>query len=114
MNDINQIVGTNLKKLRDLFGYTQKAIANKIGVERSTYGNYEAGLREVPYDIIEKLSGIFGCESYILFEENISTQTDVLACAFRMDDISDNDFEEVCHFKDVVKSYIKMSRIANG
>ena len=114
MNNTNQIVGTNLKKLRDLFEYTQEGIAHKIGVERSAYGNYEAGLREVPYDVLEKLAEIFGCELHVLFDENFSTQTDVLVCAFRMGDISDSDFEEVCRFKDIVKSYIKMNRIANG
>lgn len=114
MKTDNQIVGANLKKLRELFGETQEAIASRIGVSRSAYANYESGAREMPCDILDKVSVLFGCEPYVLFDEDMSTQTDVLACAFRVDDISDEDFNEVCHFKDIVRSYIKMRRIANG
>ncbi len=114
MKTIDQIVGSNLKKLRELFKETQDSFAFKTGVSRSAYANYESGAREIPYDVIEKAAVIFGCEPYILFDENISTENDVLACAFRVDGISSNDFEEVCRFKEVVRSYLKMNRIANG
>ncbi len=113
MKTIDQIVGANLKKLRDLFRETQDSFAIKTGVSRSAYANYESGAREIPYDVIEKAAMIFGCEPHVLFDENMSAQNDVLICAFRVDNISDSDFNEVCRFKDVVRSYLKMSRIAN-
>ena len=114
MKNFNLIVGENLKKLRASFGYTQDGLAKKIDVERSTYSNYEAGIRETPYDVLEKLASIFGCELHTLFDENLPTQQEVLACAFRIDDISDEDSRKVCHFKDVVRNYLKMNRIING
>lgn len=114
MKTIDQIVGSNLKKLRELFKETQDSFAAKIGVSRSAYANYESGTREIPYDVIEKSAVIFGCEPHVLFDGDISAQNDVLVCAFRVDDIAASDFEEVCRFKDVVRSYLKMNRIANG
>ena len=114
METINLTIGANLKKLRDLFCYTQDGVAKKAGIERSAYSNYEAGLREAPYDVLEKLAQIFDCETYTLFDENLSEKKDVLACAFRMEDISDEDFQKVCNFKDVVRNYLKMNRIING
>ncbi len=114
MKNTDQIVGANLKKLRKSFGETQDTFAMKVGISRSAYANYESGAREMPYDIIEKAAMIFGCEPHVLFDENMSAKSDVLACAFRTDNLSKDDFEEVCRFKDVVRSYLKMNRIANG
>ena len=90
MKTINQIIGENLKKIRELSGFTQEQIAKSIGIERSAYSNYEGGTREVPYDILEKLSNLFGCEPFILFEDNVQAD------------------------KDIVKSYLKMERIAQN
>ena len=42
MKTMNQIVGENLKKTRELSGFTQEQVAKSIGVERSAYSNYEA------------------------------------------------------------------------
>lgn len=43
MKTMNQIVGENLKKTRELSGFTQEQVAKSIGVERSAYSNYESG-----------------------------------------------------------------------
>ena len=107
MKTINQIIGENLKKIRELSGFTQEQIAKSIGIERSTYSNYEGGTREVPYDILERLSNLFGCEPFILFEDNIQTDNEIMATAFRLSDL-----EDIANFKDIVKSYLKMERIA--
>ena len=39
MKTINQIIGENLKKIRELSGFTQEQIAKSIGIERSAYSN---------------------------------------------------------------------------
>ena len=109
MKMINQVVGENLKKIRELSGFTQEQIAKSIGIERSAYSNYEGGTREVPYDILEKLSNLFGCEPFILFADN-----EILATAFRISDLEDDDLKEIANFKDIVKSYLKMERIAQN
>ena len=44
MKTVNQIIGENLKKIRELSGFTQEEVAKSIGVERSTYSNYEGCL----------------------------------------------------------------------
>ena len=111
MKTINQIIGENLKKIRELSGFTQEQIAKSIGIERSAYSNYEGGTREVPYDILEKL---FGCEPFILFEDNVQADNEILATAFRISDLEDDDLKEIANFKDIVKSYLKMERIAQN
>lgn len=112
MKTINQIVGDNLKKIRELSNFTQEQVAKSVGIERSAYSNYEGGTREVPYEVLENLSNLFGCEPFLLFEEHVEAQNEILATAFRMSDLEENDLREVAHFRDIVKSYLKMERIA--
>ena len=112
MKMINQVVGENLKKIRELSGFTQEEVAKSIGVERSTYSNYEGGIREIPYHVLENVSNLFGCEAFVLFEDNVQTNNEIMATAFRISDLEENDLKEIAIFKDIVMSYLKMERIA--
>ena len=107
MKTVNQIVGENMKKIRELSGFTQEQVAKLIGIERSAY-------REAPYNILESISNLFGCEPFILFEDNIHVDNEIMATAFRISDIEENDLKEIANFKDIVKSYLKMERIAQN
>ena len=49
----------NLKRLRAISKMTQSEVAKKLGVSRPTYTTYEIGTRDIPTDILIKLSDIF-------------------------------------------------------
>lgn len=108
---MSNIISTNLKKLREAARYTQDEVAQVLGITRSAYSNYESGEREVPYDVLEKASDLFGCDMYLLFEENENADAMILASAFRLDGLTDEDAVEIVRFKDIVKSYLKMEAI---
>lgn len=108
---MNSIIADNLKKFREAAKYTQDDMARALGITRSAYSNYESGAREVPYDVLEKVSDFFGCDMYILFEENKNVKAMILASAFRLDGLTDSDRDEIMRFKDIVKSYLKMEAI---
>lgn len=108
---MNNIVANNLKKLREAARYTQDEVSQALGITRSAYSNYESGEREAPYDILEKVSDLFGCEMYVLFEENENAEAMIFASAFRLDGLTETDAEEIMRFKDIVKSYLKMEAI---
>lgn len=108
---MDKIIARNIKKLRETARYTQDEIAQALGVTRSAYSNYESGDREVPYDVIEKASDFFGCDMAVLFEENENVDAMILASAFRLDGMTDDDAAEIIRFKDIVKSYLKMEAI---
>lgn len=108
---MNKIIAHNLKKLRETARYTQDEVAQALGITRSAYSNYESGEREVPYDVIEKASDFFGCDMAIMFEENENVDAMILASAFRINGLEDNDAEEIMRFKDIVKSYLKMEAL---
>lgn len=108
---MDRTIARNLKKLRETSRYTQDEVAQALGITRSAYSNYESGDREMPYDVIEKASDFFGCDMTVLFEENENVDAMILASAFRIDGIAPEDAGEIMHFKNVVKSYLKMEAI---
>ncbi|WP_303032428.1 helix-turn-helix domain-containing protein [uncultured Duncaniella sp.] len=108
---MSNTIATNLKKLREAARYTQDEVAQALGITRSAYSNYESGEREAPYDVLEKVSDLFGCDMYVLFEENENADAMILASAFRLDGLTDEDADEIVRFKDIVKSYLKMEAI---
>lgn len=108
---MSNTVATNLKKLREAARYTQDEVAQALGITRSAYSNYESGEREAPYDVLEKVSDFFGCDMYVFFEENENADAMILASAFRIDGLTDDDAVEIVRFKDIVKSYLKMEAI---
>lgn len=108
---MSNIISTNLKKFREAARYTQDEVAQALGITRSAYSNYESGEREAPYDVLEKVSDLFGCEMYLLFEENRNADAMILASAFRLEGLTNEDAVEIVRFKDIVKSYLKMGAI---
>ncbi|MCC8118128.1 MAG: helix-turn-helix transcriptional regulator [Bacteroidales bacterium] len=108
---MNSIIANNLKAFREAARYTQEDVARALGITRSAYSNYESGDRETPLDVLEKISNLFGCDMYVLFEENENVEAMILSSAFRLEGLTDSDGVEIMRFKDIVKSYLKMEAI---
>lgn len=102
------IVGENLKRFRNASDYSQLDVANFLNIERGAYANYESGLREMPYELILKVCAFYGISLSSLFEEDEMKIENELVCAFRVKDPSIEDINEMSHFKDVVRNYLKM------
>lgn len=103
-----QIIARNIKKMREASGYTQDNIASFLGITRSAYSNYELATRELPLDCMEKLADLYGCDAYLLYEENADVVENMLATAFRVDNLSPDDMEQIATFKRVVKNSLMM------
>lgn len=59
MEEAIEIISEVIKKLRTKLGYTQKQVADLLGVDRSTYSYYELGRIKPDVKTIMKLSEIF-------------------------------------------------------
>lgn len=56
-----------LKLLRTEKGLRQIDVANSIGVDRTTYAKYESGASEPNFDMLQKLTKLFGVSTdYLL------------------------------------------------
>ena len=102
------IIAKNIKLLRQASNYTQENVASFLGIGRSAYSNYESGDRELPLSCMEKLADLYGSDAYMLYEENESVIEDMLATAFRVDNLSPADMEQIAAFKRVVKNSLMM------
>ena len=102
------IIAKNIKLLRQASNYTQEDIASFLGIGRSAYSNYESGDRELPLSCMEKLADLYGCDAYMLYEQNESVIEDMLATAFRVDNLSPADMEQIAAFKRLVKNSLMM------
>lgn len=59
MINISELMGKRIEQERIRNDWTQEIVANKLGVARSTYANYEAGKREPSLENIKLLADIF-------------------------------------------------------
>ena len=102
------IIAKNIKLMRQASNYTQENVASFLGIGRSAYSNYESGDRELPLSCMEKLADLYGCDAYMLYEENESVIEAMFATAFRVDNLSPADMEQIAAFKRVVKNSLMM------
>lgn len=110
MND-KQVIAKNIKLMRQANSLTQESVADFIGISRSAYSNYESGTRELPLAAMEKLADLYGCDIYTLYEENSDVVENMLATAFRVDNLSPEDMAQIAAFKRVVKNYLKLDML---
>ena len=61
-------VGVNLKRIRSKTKYSQRDIADLLGVDKNTYANWENEVADVKSEFIPKLATIFDVEIKDLFE----------------------------------------------
>ena len=64
----------NIRSLRIDKGYTQKQIAEHLGVSQNTYSQYEIGVLNYPIEVLEKLADFYGVSvDYLLGRTNTKT-----------------------------------------
>lgn len=81
-------IGSRLKKIRISKKITQKELAEKIGIPRTTYANYEADKREPKIETLKKIANVLNVPLTDLIS-NDSLQTNV---QFK------NDNNSICYF----------------
>lgn len=64
----------NIRSLRIDNGYTQKKIAEYLGISQNTYSQYEIGVLNYPIEALEKLADFYGVSvDYLLGRTNTKT-----------------------------------------
>lgn len=92
----------NLKKARLKKGFSQKEVAEAIGVANSTYSLYESGNREPGFPTVKKLSDVLNITSDELL--GIKEQPVTLAAHFDGAEYTEDELQEIRQFANFVKS----------
>ena len=103
-----------LKELREKAGFSQQALANKIGVSQSTIGMWESGKREPNFETTSKLADFFNCSTdYLLGKSDVPTSLDEqlaneeFALYGEVHDLTDEEKQRVLDFIKFTKSQRK-------
>lgn len=68
-------VGNNLKYLRRVNGFTQKEIADYLGVDQSLISKIEHDTRKINMTWLNQLCNLYCIEDYMLLEDDLTDYT---------------------------------------
>lgn len=97
-----------LKDLREMNGLTQEEVAKIMGVKREVISYYENGKREIPITNLQKLLSFLGIELDDFKKENYERKIQV---AYRKENISDKNFEQVIWLNRFVMNLSKIKKL---
>lgn len=73
----SRLVGERLKKLRNQNNLSQQALADRLGINRSTYSRYESGVIQADYETLQKIADFYGVSvDYLLGRTDDPTPPD--------------------------------------
>jgi transcriptional regulator with XRE-family HTH domain len=110
----NTIVARNFKLLREKLNLTQEQLSEYLEIPRGYVSYYETGQREIPLEILEKASDLFGIDLLDLLEENSEEALTNLSFAFRANELKTEDLQVIAAFKKIVKNVQRMNRLAQN
>ncbi len=64
----DQMLSEQLKLIRKANGFTQQALADAVGIERSTYASYETGRNKPDVILLKRIANAFGVSSDFILE----------------------------------------------
>ena len=92
----------NLKFARERKKISQKEMAERIGVAKSTYSLYESGNREPNVQTIKKIADILNVSADELL--GISDEPITIAAHFDGDEYTEEELDEIKQFAEFVKA----------
>ncbi len=104
------IIAENFKKLRENLGFSQEKVGQYLGCLREEISYYETGAREIPLNILEKAADLFGIELIDFFSEE---ETVGIRFAYRAEDSTVEDLNQIARFKKIIKNYQRINRLMN-
>ena len=91
----------NLKWAREQKGLSQKDVAEKIGVAKSTYSLYESGNREPNVQTIKKIANVLDVSADELL--GIDTGSTTIAAHFDGEEYTEEQLERIKEFAKFIK-----------
>ena len=70
-----EYITNNMKSYRNRVGLSQEQTAEKLGISRVTYNDYEVNPTKVKIEVFQNLADLFGCEIHDFFVEHNVTKS---------------------------------------
>lgn len=94
----------NLKIARENCNMSQKEVAEKIGVAKSTYSLYESGSREPNVQTIKKIADVLSVSADTLLGLETEYQIDTIAAHFEGTTFTEEELDDISKYIEFVKS----------
>jgi transcriptional regulator with XRE-family HTH domain len=108
-------IGKNIKLFREKSGINQKELADYCGIKREVLSYYENEKREVSLLHLGKIAEYLNIDMETFLEEDPMEMKPDLALAFRANELTSSDRNQIVYFKRVVKNFLKMKNLeTNG
>ena len=104
-------LGERIKDLRNKSNFTQRNIADFLGVDQSHISKVEKGERALTSDMLEKLAALFGMQPKELLE---GTDAEPLVYAFRASDMTVDDMRTICAINRIALNSAFLETLLNG
>ena len=101
-----QNIAKNLKTLRNSAGYTQKEVAEFIGIERGAYANFESAgtQRLMPFNLLQSICDLYG----VTMDDLINYPPKNTIPYFNIKPKDKKDIKEISKFRKIILNYLKM------
>lgn len=109
---MNNIIGKNIKMLREGMGVNQLTIARFLNVDQSLISKIEKGERNASVDMLEKLSCLFGVTIDDIESNDLEASN--LSIAFRANDLSVEDMEAISVINRIALNSEQMAEMLKG
>lgn len=106
------IIGNNIKTLRDGMGFNQANIARFLNVDQSLISKVEKGERILSADMLDKLACLFGVSVNAI--EDSAIEASILSFAFRASDLSAEDLEAISAINRIALNSEYMAELLKG
>ncbi len=106
------IIGENMRVLRERMGFNQMNIARFLDVDQSLISKIEKGERNLSTDMLEKLACLFGVSVEAIEDGKIETST--LSFAFRAADLTAGDMEAISTINRIALNSEYMAGLLKG
>lgn len=103
------MLSENIRTLRSKQGYTQKQIADYLGISAAAVTQYETGTRVVPATTVSKLAILFNVDEYDMYLKDPMQIQLLSAFAFRAAELHTKDLKSISEFKKIVLNYFHLT-----
>lgn len=101
-----QNIAKNLKTLRNSAGYSQKEVAEFIGIKKSSYTIFESNKCQIlmPFNLLQKICDLYG----ITISDLINYPPKNAIPYFNIKPKDKKDIKEISNFRKIILNYLKM------
>lgn len=105
-----EVISSNFKRLRKNLKLSQEQLGEYLEKSRVIINYYENNERDIPLEVLEKASDLFGVELHEFFSKEPPIG---IATAFRTEKLEKTDLDEISRFKRIMKNFQRINRLSN-